>query len=236
MKNSVTCNNCSAENPPYNHICTKCKYYFRDKVSNIDIWETIGLIIESPAKAFQRIIFSENKNFIVFLTLFFSLRILILSRFVNSVLVSSTFTETSLILSYGVVLIGSVLTIIFGFVLIFILLKKMDYNIRLRDIYATYIYSNIPNLFALAILFPIELIIFGDYLFSNNPSPFLLKPIFAYILVGFEIGLIVWSIILNYISFKVLTGNIQASIIITTSVNILLAGLIIAFAKFIFSI
>lgn len=235
MKNSIICKNCSAENPPYNHICIQCKYFLRDKVSNIDIWKTIGLIIESPSKAFQTIIFSENKNFIVFLTLFFSLRILILSRFVNSIFATSTSSETSIILNLLVVIIVSVAILIFCFIITSFTLKKLNYMVRMKDIYSTYIYSFFPNLFALVILFPIELIVFGDYLFSNNPNPFQIKPLFAYLLLAFEIGMIVWSIILNYIVFKVLTGNNTVAIMISIIINILLASLILIFAEFIFS-
>jgi hypothetical protein len=234
MKNSVNCKNCSAENPLYNHICSKCKYYIRDKIPNIDIWETIGLIIESPSKAFQRIIFSEHKNFVVFLTLFFALRILIVTRFISLIEGNFTSSTTPIILSYILVLLGLTLVLITFFVLISFTLTKMDYRIRIKDLYSVYMYSSMLNIFSVVILFPIQLIVFGDYLFSNNPDPFQVKPILAYILTGFEIGIVIWSLILNYISFKVLTCNNAAGFIIMLLLNVILAGLIYLASQYVF--
>ena len=234
MKNSVTCKNCSAENPLYNHICSNCKYYIRDKIPNIDIWETIGLIIESPLKSFQRIIFSEHKNFVVFLTLFFALRILIVTRFISLLGNDFTSSTTPIILTYVMILLGLTLVLITFFVSIGFTLKKMDYSIRIKDLYSVYMYSSILNIFSIVILFPIQLIVFGDYLFSTNPNPFQVKPILAYILAGFEIGIVIWSLILNYISFKVLTCNNGAGFIITLLLNVILVGLIYLSSQYVF--
>jgi hypothetical protein len=59
---------------------------------------------------------------------------------------------------------------------------------------ALIIYSQIPVLFGLFILFPLELVIFGDYLFTLNPTPFVIKGNIAYFFLVLEIGLILWSI------------------------------------------
>lgn len=234
MKNSIICKNCSVENPLYNQICSNCKYYIRDKLPNIDIWETISLIIESPSKSFQRIIFSEHKNFIVFLTLFFAIRILIVTRFIS--LIESEFTSytTAIILSYLILLIGLTAVIVIFFTLVRFTLKRINYITRLKDLYSIFIYSSMPNIFAVVILFPIQVIVFGDYLFSNNPNPFQVKPIFAYALAGFEIGVIIWAFVLNYISFKVLTCSKKAGLVITLLLNIILIGLIYFASLYVF--
>jgi hypothetical protein len=55
----------------------------------------------------------------------------------------------------------------------------------------------------LVVLFPIELIIFGDYIFSLNPSPFVIKEMIAYTLFTVESLLILWSVFLSVAAFYV---------------------------------
>ncbi len=236
MKNAVVCKNCSAENSIYTHTCTSCKYFIRDRVSNIDIWETIGSLIESPSAAFKKIILSEHKNFIVFLSILFALRILILSRFVSLILSESARSTTPLIISYLIVL--SSVTVLFVLISAFIsfILNKKDYKVRFRDIYSLNIYSTVPNLFAVVILFPIELIVFGDYLFSNNPNPFQVKATIAYLLFSVELGMILWSIVLNYKANYALTANKSLSLNITAINYLLMIALIIILAVTVFFI
>jgi len=95
--------------------------------------------------------------------------------------------------------------IVLGIIVIYFLLFSFVYklssnlseiNIRFKDTLALIIYSQIPVLFGLFILFPLELVIFGDYLFTLNPTPFILKGNIAYFFLVLEIGLILWSIFL----------------------------------------
>ena len=236
MKNPVICKNCSEKNPLYAHICSKCKYFLRDKVYNVDIWVTIGQIIESPTKAFLKIIFAEHKNFIVFLTIFFALRILVLSRFTSLFFTDSSTSAAPIIISYLISLTASA---IIYFVLSYIssvVLNRWEYIVRFKDVYSLNIYSNIPNILALFILLPIELIVFGNYLFSNNPNPFQVKETFAYILSSFELGIILWSVILNYKAMKTLINNNSAALLISSIHLIFFITLIIALSFILFSI
>ncbi len=84
MKNIVTCPNCSSENPYYKETCSSCNSFIRDKISNLDLWNIIGLLIENPVKAFRQIIYSQHKNFIFFILFFVSIKFLINARFISS--------------------------------------------------------------------------------------------------------------------------------------------------------
>lgn len=220
MKNPVICKNCSAENPLYAHICSKCKYFLRDKVYNIDIWATIGQIIESPGKAFLKIVFAEHKNFLAFLTIFFSLRILVLSRFTSLFFSSDPISTTPILTSYLLTLTASAVVYLVLSHLSSLVLRKQGYSVRFKDVYSLNIYSNIPNILSIFILFPIELIIFGGYLFSNNPSPFQVKAALAYVLATFEVGILLWSLILNFKAIKTLADNNSVSLL-TSSLHLL---------------
>lgn len=201
MKNSVSCPNCNSENPFYNSICSGCKYYLRDRIVNLDLWSVISLLIESPTKAFQTIIFSEHKNFIFFILFFVSIKYLINARFISMVSVGEFQSTIGVQLSYLIVL-GIILIyfIIFSF-LHKLFSKKSEFSIRLRDTFALIIYSQMPFLFGLFILFPLELVILGDYLFSMNPTPFIIKGSITYFFFAIEIGLVLWNIFLVFKAF-----------------------------------
>lgn len=236
MKNPVICGNCSTENPIYSHICSGCKHFLRDKIVNIDLWETILQLLESPGKAFQKIILAENKNFIVFLTFLFALRLFILSRFLSLPFFSETESTTELLTGYIIALSTATLFLILFSWIAALILNKLEYSVRFRDNYSLLVFSNIPNIISVVLLFPIELIVFGEYLFSNNPNPFQVKPLFAYILLVFEVGVFLWSLILIKISSRTLTGSRVISFIMSIIYSICLIGLLIVMANTIFFI
>jgi hypothetical protein len=201
MRNSVTCPNCNSENPFFNSICSGCKYYLRDKIYNLDLWTMISSLIEAPTKAFRTIIFSEHKNFIFFILFFVSIKYLVNARFIAMLSIGEFQSTIGLQLSYLIVL-GITLVYFIIFSLIYkSLSKRNQVNIRFKDTFALIIYSQIPFLFGLIILFPLELVILGDYLFSMNPTPFIIKGSITYFFLAIEIGLIIWSIFLIYKAF-----------------------------------
>ncbi|MEO8232534.1 MAG: hypothetical protein ABI638_09640 [Ignavibacteriota bacterium] len=187
------CKKCNNVNPAYKNICTECKSYLRERVVNIDLWNTIRLIIEDPVKAFKQIIFAEHKNFILFITFFISIKNLIIARYFSVPALGVNGVKTSFILSL-------ILTILISIFLIssFTLLLKSTYSfkkisLRFKDIYSIKVYSFIPYLFGLIFIFPVELIVLGGDIFSNNPYSFQIKPLITYILLGVELITILWS-------------------------------------------
>lgn len=230
MKNSVTCPNCNSENPFYNSICSGCKYYLRDKIYNLDLWTVISSLIETPTKAFRTIIFSEHKNFILFILFFVSIKYLINARFISMVSVSEFQSTIGLQLSYLIVL-GITLIYFIIFSLIYKSLSKRDeVNIRYKDTFALIIYSQVPFLFGLFILFPLELVILGDYLFSMNPTPFIIKGSITYFFLAIEIGLVIWSIFLVFKAFLTQSQHFLFSLI-SASVFVVLFWTLIYFCS-----
>ena len=230
MRNSVTCPNCNSENPFYNSICSGCKYYLRDKIYNLDLWMVISLLIEAPTKAFRTIIFSEHKNFILFILFFVSIKYLINARFISMVSVGEFQSTIGLQLSYLIVL-GITLIYFIIFSLIYkSLSKRNEINIRYKDTFALILYSQIPFLFGLFILFPLELVILGDYLFSMNPTPFIIKGSITYFFLAIEIGLVIWSIILVFKAFLTQSQHFIFSII-SASVFVVLFWTLIYFCS-----
>ncbi len=213
MRNSVTCPNCNSENAFYNYTCSSCRFYLRDRIYNLDLWSLIGSLIETPSKAYRTIIFSEHKNFIVFIFVFICIKYLINTRFLSMITVGYFESTVELFLSYVIVLGAMLLFFLlfcFGYLQIG---KAIKFYLRFKDTLAIIIFSQIPFLFGLVILFPLEQVIFGDYLFSLNPNPFVIKGTIAYVFLAVEIALLIWSMFLIFKAFKAQTLNLLFSLI-----------------------
>ena len=232
MRNSVTCPNCKSENQFYNSVCSRCKFYLRDKIYNIDLWTVISSLIDSPAKAFRTIIFSEHKNFIFFILFFVSIKYLINARFISMVSVGEFQSTIGLQYSYLIIL-GIIIIYFFLFSFVYKLSGKLnEINIRFKDTFALLIYSQIPLLLGLIVLFPLELVILGDYLFSMNPTPFIIKGSIIYFFLAIEIGLVLWSTFLVIKAF--ITQSQKHSFSITSaSVFVVLFWTLIYFCSLI---
>jgi hypothetical protein len=213
MKNVVACKNCGSENPFYELICSNCKSYLRERVYNIDLWHTIGHLIESPSKAFKTIIFSEHKNFLTLLLILISGKMLL-----NGIFLTIFFKKWNAYLSgyfssYIIILVLTVGMILFFSGVFGEVTKRLGLKTKSKDNFSIITYSFFPFIVGFLILFPTELILFGEYLFYYNPSPFIIKETFAYALLSFEVILLIWTMFLTFSAFKVQSGNTIYSIL-----------------------
>lgn len=212
MNNQIVCRSCQASNPFHQLTCLNCKTYLRERVYNLDLWNLLEQLIESPIKGFTKIIHSEQKNFIVFIIFLASIKF-----FINTVFFFLLSTQNNLFSLNGIRNYLIVLTSITLIILIFTILIKITNRLlnnitRAKDIFSILSYVLVPNIFALLILFPLELIFFGEYLFSNNPSPFLIKETAAYIMLVLEILMILWTFFFSITALFTLTKSILYSV------------------------
>lgn len=230
------CKKCNHVNPVYKSICEECKSYLRERVVNIDLWNTIQLIIEEPSKAFRLILFAEHKNFIMILTFLIAVKNLIIARFFSVPQLGLNGVESSFILSLGLILIITFLLISFFSFLQKSIFKKRKLQLRFKDIYSTTAYSFVPYLFALVFIFPVELVVLGADIFSNNPFPFQIKPLITYILIGFEFLCILWSFYLIYrVNFTISSAR-SYSIMISIALGFIWFAVLLLSSTFIFII
>ena len=189
------CSNCGEENLLYEKNCKMCKHYLRAAVVNIDLWKTIWLLFENPKKAIQNLIMAEHKNFSIFLLFFVSLKF-----FTTSVIIQSAFNITLPNTEYfsANITIGTLIFLSILLVFTFILTKlfKKTKKVRFRDNFTILVYSFIPIVFSLFVLSPVEYGLFGKHWFLYNPSPFLIKSTLAYIILGLEILMLGWSLMI----------------------------------------
>jgi hypothetical protein len=221
MLTKLTCKNCSAENPFYQLTCISCSAYLREKVFNIDLWNVLITLIESPSKAYARIIHSEHKNF-VFLILFLAS----IKLSINSIYLSlSLLGERHLPQNFFVLLFITIIYLSLSVIISSLLYKSFVKNkTRFMDNFSIIIYSLFPHAFALILLLPIELILFGYTIFSVNPSAFIIKETLAYTMLGFETIFILWALFLSFMAFKRQAGDVSTAVIFTFIFNLLVYG------------
>ncbi|MBU0558904.1 MAG: hypothetical protein KJ799_15905 [Bacteroidetes bacterium] len=230
MKNVILCNNCSSENDFYKKSCDKCKAILRERVVNIDLWETIWRLFYEPKRAFSKIVWAEHKNFTIMILALLGMKFLINGFFINNLIVAEDIFPTSSLISI-LISFGLLLSLVIVFALILkVLLILYEIKTRLKDNIAVITYSFIPILFALVVLFPVEYALFGKHWIIFNPSPFFIRSSAAWLLSGIELILMIWSLVLLIIGVNVQSASRIFSIIIGVILTILLN---LAFLKFV---
>jgi hypothetical protein len=219
MNNVIICKSCGAENPFYEGICNKCQSFTAERIINLDLWNTIAAIIETPVNAFSRIIRAKHKNFILLIFLLSAFKLFINSFFLSLLIFrNERFTNISLpAISFFIA--GLLVLVLILSLLMVMIIKLGGIKTRFKDLTAVMIYALLPYACASIILFPVELIIFGQYLFSVNPSPYIIKPLIAWIMTSMELLVILWSIFLLSAGLFAQTKSLLFSIILSLLIN-----------------
>lgn len=201
----ITCSVCQTENDQYSTICSKCGGFLQNRIPNLDLFDIVWKIIESPRTAFRLIMLAEHKNYAVFLYALTGIAITFAGfwhfklgdRFENILLI--IFLGILIGIPTGLVLSPIASSIHWGVTTI------LGNKTSFRKSLGITSYSLIPIILSLVLVLPIELLTFGMYFFTFNPPPITIKPILYMALIGFDGALVVWAWILLIIGTKV--GN-----------------------------
>lgn len=213
MKKVVICNNCKTENPFYNLNCNKCNAFLRSKIVNIDLWDTLWKILESPIKTCEQIIQADHKNFVTTILILVGIKIGIgFLTISNALFLFDTEIENSFgfIILVAVCFISSLIIISS---LATVVNKLFGLTNRFKDNLALYSYSFLPIVLTLFVLTPIQIALYGTYWFTFNPSPLFIKPTATTVLILIESLFLIWSFFLIIISNYSQSKNIIYSIL-----------------------
>jgi hypothetical protein len=202
----IRCPVCSHENDDFAITCTQCKGFLQNRVPNLNLFETAWGILESPRKTFRTIALAEHKNYsLVLFSLFgVSLSFALIWYFK----LGERFTTlldliiTALLVGPGVGL-AACLLILLPFVLF---ARLMGGKATVRTSLGMLAYSLTPIVLSLFLVLPVELLTFGMYLFTSNPHPYVLKPVSYVMLVGFDVVVTAWSLLLVLLGGMVVHG------------------------------
>lgn len=199
----ITCSVCQTENDEYATVCGKCKSFIQNRISNLDFFDTVWKVIESPHRAFHDITLSDHKNYALLMFTFFGIGLSFTGFWYYQL--GSRFESLLEILGrgtlYGVVL-GYVCAILFTG-LFHGISRLLGGKGGIRNSLGVLGYATTPVALSLITILPIELLTFGMYMFTANPHPYTIKPELYVTLVAVDGALGLWALALGVVGTKV---------------------------------
>jgi hypothetical protein len=222
MKNALICTSCYHDNPFFSLNCEKCNAFLRPRNPNINLWETIWKLFDTPVKTSEQIIQAEHKNFLIPFLIIIAFKYSLVSMIFINVLKyqggKATYVQNNSLFGGLSVII---LLILFSFIITHIN-RFAGIKNRFKDNLSLYAYSFTPQIFAMLILIPVEFALFGEYWFTFNPSPFLIKPVASYMLFAIETIMYLWTTLLFIMSTYAQTCNKIYSSVVGVSLSVLI--------------
>jgi hypothetical protein len=200
------CPTCGAENDEFTVVCVSCKGFIQSKVDTLDLFHTMWSLFESPSATFRRIGLARVKNYVVPLAIGFGIALAFMLFWHANL--GAVMRQLTAIIGLGL-LVGPFLGVLLLALLAFVfarLAPLMKGKLSFRNGFAVLAYAAVPVVLTLAVVFPIELGVFGIYLFDNNPPPIVYNPVAYLVLVGIDGIAAVWSFVLVGIGMRVVAG------------------------------
>lgn len=215
----ILCSVCNAENDHYAINCTKCGSFLQNRVPNLDFFSTCWQVIEKPKHAFHVITLAEHKNYSFLLYSIFGISLSFTEFWYFKL--GERFETLLPLIVWAIVLgvpVGILLCPITSFIH-WIYSKIFRSKVSFRASLGITSYSLTPIGLSLFFVLPVELLTFGMYLFTFNPHPMTIKPTSYVLLIGFDIVVTLWTLILLVIGTHV--GH-QISIVKSSIITLLL--------------
>ena len=217
----ITCSVCKTQNDEYAITCGNCKSYIQNRIPNLDFFETVWKVIESPKKAFHDITLAEHKNYSLLLFALFGVALSFTGFWYFRL---GTRFDSLLDLLGKAAGIG----IIVGFAsaVLFTLFFEMMIKLfggkgTVRNSLGLLAYATTPVALSLVMILPIELLTFGMFLFTSNPDPSTIKPGMYVTLIAFDALMALWAVMLGImgasVGKQVSYGKAVISVVVSTA-------------------
>jgi len=202
----IACTVCGAQNDDFAVVCASCKSFLQTKVDNLNLFETLWALMESPRAAFRRIALARNKNYVILLGSLLGIATVYAVIWLRTM--GPQFPNLALLVGAGV-LAGPPA----GILLVLILSLVVHRTGRLlggrgtfRNVRAVVTYAAVPVVYSLVLVFPAEIALFGTYFFSNNPPPLVINPVAYVVLLALDGAAVLWSLALLVEATGVVNG------------------------------
>ena len=192
----ISCTVCGAQNDNLAVVCVACKSFLQTKVDNLNLFETLWGLLESPRGTFRRIALARHKNYSLLLSSFLGMGIIYTVFWYKNL--GEKFSNLATLVGAGLIagpFAGLLFVLVFS-VLIHRIGRFLGGTGTFRNMHAVTAYASAPIVYAVIFVFPIEIAIFGTYFFGNNPPPLVINPVIYLVLIGFDLVAIVWSWVL----------------------------------------
>jgi len=202
----LKCEVCGTENDDLALKCSRCRGFLQAKVEVLDLFPTLWGLIERPRPTFRRIVRARRKNFVFGIAALLGIAVTFLVMWARH----SGTAFRSLVEVVGV---GTALGVPAGILLVLVLGLAGERLSRVlggrggaKNFLAVTSYAAAPLLFALVLVLPAELAVFGIYLFDPNPDPMALKPEVYVALLAFDVLSALWAATLLHVGLGEASG------------------------------
>ncbi|HXX64954.1 MAG TPA: Yip1 family protein, partial [Bacteroidota bacterium] len=159
----ISCSVCGAENDPLAVVCKSCKSFLQAKVDNLNLFETLWGLMESPGATFRRIALARHKNYVIFLSSLLGISVVYAAFWYMNLGVK--FSNLAILVGGGLLIgpiVGQLFTLVFC-LLMHRIGRLLGGSGSFRNMHAVTAYSSSPIAYSLVFVFPIEIAIFGIY-------------------------------------------------------------------------
>jgi len=221
----IACTVCGTQNDEFAVVCASCKSFLQMKVDNLNLFETLWGLMESPRVAFRRIALSRHKNYVILLSCLLGMAL------VYSVIwfkhLGTRYPDFAILVGAGFI-IGPFAGILFTYLFSVIVHRAgrlLGGTGTYRNVRAATVYASVPIVYSLVLVFPIEIAIFGPYFFSDNPPPLVIDPVAYIVLLGFDGAAVLWSLALLIEGTVVVNGFSRGKAAILAAIMVSLTSL-----------
>jgi hypothetical protein len=225
----ISCPVCHKENHHLAVICTGCGCFLQQRIENLDLFATIGHIVDAPGKTFHTIAIARHKNFVYILSALCGWAIVFTFFWYTKAGEQSPSLLTFLIAGFSVSPVVGLISFLYAGFLLWIAARMVRSKISFRNAVATLVYGASPFLLVVFICLPMAILTFGLYFFTKNPSPYEIKPVSLIIIVSLAGLSYLWSAVLMLLGIRVVTGTRWLSAVAIWSLLLLLTGGTVAF-------
>jgi hypothetical protein len=199
----IRCSTCGHENDEFATVCVQCKGFLQNRIPNLDFYDTVWKVIESPRKAFHDITLAEHKNYSLLMFILFGIGLSFTGFWYFQL--GSRYESLLDLLAAGTLFgipLGLVSAIVFtGF--FHIGARLVGGKGGVRNSLAILAYATTPVSLSLILILPIELLTFGMYLFTANPHPYTIKPELYVTLIAVDGIIALWALVLATVGASV---------------------------------
>jgi hypothetical protein len=228
----IACTVCGTQNDEFAVVCVSCKSFLQMKVDNLNLFETLWSLMETPRVAFRRIALARHKNYVIFLSSLLGIAIVYSVFWFKNL--GSRFPDFALLMGAGLVLgpfVGVLFTFLFS-LLVHRVGRLLGGTGSYRNVRAATVYASVPIIYSLVLVFPIEIAVFGPYFFSDNPPPLVINPVAYIALLGFDGAAIFWSLALLTEGIVVVNGFSRRKAFVLAAIMVTLTSLAIYGLRF----
>lgn len=230
----VICPVCKTQNDEYAIVCHSCKSYIQNRIANLDFFDTVWKVIESPRKAFHDITLAEHKNYSLLLFSLFGVALSFTGFWYFRL--GSRFESLLDLLAgaTGIGVIVGLLSAILFTALFEIVVRLLGGKGSVRNSLGILAYATTPVSLSLVLILPIELLTFGMYLFTRNPDPYTFKPALYVTLIGTDCAVGLWAFVLGILGAAVSKQiSLVRSIVSVAAAASLSIGVLFLTAKYV---